>query len=253
MRAEKKSPAWPRGAVTQHKQSPQPDYIDAGGAPPGAWRRWSGDCFLSWWEAPDMTCRATKRHLISKAWSRSKDSGLRSMRVLDRPGAAGVPIFRVTSIAGAVRNLLAWDRAGRLHFLYDRARLRDSVKFGHVDSRLVIAERLADGFAIHQATGHAVLVVFNRTNLRAIGVDRIRARWSRQLLILAPSTGYGPATAVGLSEPAAIARALSADLAIPAEGLSWSEQWEQFGSRAVSRTFQHQILPLARGGSHERA
>ena len=123
----------------------------------------------------------------------------------------------------------------------------DSIKIGRAAGRLVIVDQLADGLTIHAATGAAVLVVFGLFNLAAITPERIRKRWPSQCLTYAPANGFNPPSAVGFSEPAAMARALGAGLAVLDSRDTWVSISNKSGLEGVRTAFDRNRLPLRSG------
>jgi len=245
--AERKSPAGPGGAVIGLRGGPHIKYMPAGGRLPVSIRAQVPDLGFArdtWqWARP-----AERRHMIAETWrNASRHAEIPGARSLFRRGLIGVPIFRIVSICGKPRNLAAWCPAGRLHFLYWPMRWGDSIKIGRAAGRLVIVDQLADGLTIHAATGAAVLVVFGLFNLAAITPERIRKRWPSQCLTYAPANGFNPPSAVGFSEPAAMARALGAGLAVLDSRDTWVSISNKSGLEGVRTAFDRNRLPLRSG------
>jgi len=246
MTAQRKSPAGQGGAVIGLRGGPPVKYMPAGGRLPVS------DCM----PVPDFSFArdtwqdsmpAERRHLIRKTWRAA--NGWRcevpGARMLSTAGAL-VPVFPVATIGGKARNLIAWH-LDRAEFLFWPMRWGDSFKIGRAAGRLVIVDQLADGLTIHAATGAAVLVVFGLFNLAAITPERIRKRWPSQCLTYAPGDGFNPSSAVGFSEPAAMARALGAGLAIPNPGDTWVSISNESGLEGVRTAFDRNRLPLRSG------
>lgn len=126
---------------------------------------------------------------------------------------------------------------------------------GKPDNVLCIAEGFATAASIHEATGHAIAVVFTAGNLLAVA-KAVRAKFPGLRLIVCADDDYRTEGNPGLRKATEAARAVGALLAVPDFGEDRPEGATDFNDLALHRgreTIQRAIADAKAPGSDETA
>jgi hypothetical protein len=120
---------------------------------------------------------------------------------------------------------------------------------GKPNGTLCIAEGLATGATVHEATGHAVAVAFNASNLEAVAVA-LRAKLPDASMIVCADDDYRTEGNPGIAAATKAARAVGGLLAVPDFGDGRPEGATDFndlarhtGAGAVVRAVAHAATP----------
>lgn len=160
--------------------------------------------------------------------------------VIGEMDCAGALVIALRDASGVIRSLEFIAANGEKRFLPGGRKAGAYYSLGTPDGTICVAEGLATGASVHEATGHAVAVAFDAGNLEPVA-RVLRAKFPKARIILA---GDNDTSGTGQRAADEAARAVGGLVAIPSEvSADWNDVYRAHGADAVRRGIEAARAP----------
>jgi putative DNA primase/helicase len=149
-------------------------------------------------------------------------------------GADGQLIVPMRDTTGKLHSLQFIGADGTKRFLTGGRKAGCYFSIGKPNGMICIAEGLATGASIHEATGHAVAVAFDAGNLRLVA-EALRAKLPDIRIVLCADDDHLTPGNPGLTKATEAARAVGGCVAVPIFGEDRADGWSDFNDLALAR------------------